>query len=543
MSPSTFSSYASDRKLLGFSADTIERLWQAGLMRADIVANPEKLDRAYLDFVAKDEEGYFLYCDMRPVPYHPRGYGGILADTTPKPKGIQLFFHPFRLYLLYHFAKAFDVPIAPTQYLWNPKAFADLSNRILEGLDGWTTTEQCAEIVESWNRTAELAISLEPISYRRTFELVSWPLPGTEERIKLLQETHYQRSKALLDSLAAEEIDRFRDDLCHSADTIDDNRRIHLLLRMMSGHERLKLKSALGSAMLFISMAEIIRRAAEMIKGIQLREEDELGHVQWMRGARKFLYGSERILDASNEVRRDFLTNLGLGYGVKVRIYGEGSTEIAALALATKGISGAEFIDLRGDGTVKRKAFDDILARDTKLHIFSIILVDEDPHKSDGTSDGKAADKSDNRRIIEAAAKSDKMFGCFFVANPDFEFANFTRAELVEIVISSKPPVGSERPERDWLLACTEGAETGKAFFRKLEGAGISHVRKGKEWGEKLMSYALKNQLLPAEHKCAGAKRPMIVAAERIMQACRSGYTQSKDDMALNHKTGDVERR
>jgi hypothetical protein len=95
-------------------------------------------------------------------------------------------------------------------------------------------------------------------------------------------------------------------------------------------------------------MAETIRRATEAALGRELCEEDELGFGQWMDGARKAIYGTTRILDASKEVRRDFMTSMGLDHGPKVRCYVEGDTELAALVSAVGYGAGAEFVNLRG---------------------------------------------------------------------------------------------------------------------------------------------------------------------------------------------------
>ncbi len=118
------------------------------------------------------------------------------------------------------------------------------------------------------------------------------------------------------------------------SEDIDSNKSLHVLLRLTSWHQRNKLKNAIGGSVLRLTMAEIIRRPLEAALKIELPEEDEMGYGQWFNGARKALYGTNRVLDAPKEEIKDFLVEAGLDFGVKVRCYLEGETEFGAINYA-----------------------------------------------------------------------------------------------------------------------------------------------------------------------------------------------------------------
>jgi hypothetical protein len=86
----------------------------------------------------------------------------------------------------------------------------------------------------------------------------------------------------MLESLVVEpDIDRleqFRMDLTTNAEMLDDNKVLHVLIRLTTWHDRQNVKSALGGCMLLLSMAELIRRGMEDALGREFPEEDELVH-------------------------------------------------------------------------------------------------------------------------------------------------------------------------------------------------------------------------------------------------------------------------
>jgi len=266
MKPEKLLSFVRDRSIHIFDARTIKDLWRAGLVRADAVTSSVRIEVPSLTFVS-EENGTFLYCDTRSVPHRTEGYGGVFKKEKAEIGNLELYFHPFRLYVLHHVDRIFRAAVSSTQYLMNPEGLATLSKHHAEQLDRWTSGEQCAERVEYWNRVAELAIIVEPTAYFRVFHLNRWTVPNTEEAFAAKLGKRREQVNALLSGISREEIDNFREDLCWSAENCDHNKMIHVLLRLMSANERLKLRSSLGAAMLLLSMAEMIRRAAEEAKG------------------------------------------------------------------------------------------------------------------------------------------------------------------------------------------------------------------------------------------------------------------------------------
>src|SRR5690349_19206693 len=392
--------FAKDCGIRSCDAETVERLWHVCLLTADAVTTTEAIEVPQVSLIA-EEGGTFLYCDERPVPHRRAGLGGTFSENVPALPGLKLHFHPFRLYVLYHVERVFAAGIASTQYLMDPSGLVRLANWHNERLDAWSSGESCSERFEHWNRIAELAVALEPVSYGKVFHSLRWRDPETAESMQAKLGDWRERVKAFLVANASG-IEQRREELCQNAELLDDNKMVHVLLRLMKAPERLKLRSSLGASMLFLSMAEIIRRATEEATKEQFPEEDELGFGQWMDGARKTLYGSERILDAPQEVRRDFLTSMGLDHGVKVRCYLEGDTELGAMMSAVGEGGGIEFVNLRGqviENKGKGLAFFASLQNDIKSHVFSVVLLD--------------GDSSDNVRMLRKAAQDNAFFGRF----------------------------------------------------------------------------------------------------------------------------------
>lgn len=499
------------------------------MLRADAVESTVKIEVPSIVFVGEKNDK-LLYCDVRPVQHRKQGYGGIFSKEKTGSGHIELYFHPFRLYVLYHVNRVFGSRFSSTQYLTNPEGFVTGLRLVVEHLDHWTSREQCAQRFEHWNRIAELAIVVEPTAYGKVFHSPRWCFRDSKDSMVAKLDQRREQANMLLSDISREQIEALRRDLCQDAELIDNNKMIHVLLRLMAAQRRLNLHSSLGAAMLFKSMAEIIRRAAEEAKGEQLPEEDELGFGQWIDGARRSIYGSDRIPDAPLEVRRDFLTGMGLDAGVKVRCYLEGSTELGAMTVAAGEGAGAEFINLRGHVIEKRQlGFVEALRNDKRSHVFSIVLLDRD--------------RTDNERALKRAARDGSFFGRFFIADRDFEFANFTVDELVNVALSLAARGGSEVPLHDEIMPLVKGVESGKEFFRALKSTSLCHVGKSFDWGVALMDCALKSPKLPQGHPQAGNTRPVIKAAQLVIDARGSSYVRSLERFEVDPETGELREK
>lgn len=371
---------------------------------------------------------------------------------------------------------------------------------------------------------------LEPIAYGKVFHPLKWQFPDSEESMKAKLDQRREQAKILLSGFSGEQIGTFRSELCHAAETIDNNKMVHVLLRLMAPRQRLKLRNALGATMFFLSMTEIIRRAAEEATGEQLPEEDEIGFGQWMPGARESIYGSNRILDAPPQAQRDFLTGMELDYGVKVRSYLEGATELGAMTSAAGEGTGAEFINLSGK-VIERDvlAFVEALQSDKRSHVFSIVLMDKDIDK--------------NVDALRKAAKEGKFFGRFFISDPDFEFASFAIDELVSVWLTLATRREDGVPPHDVILNLVMKVNSAKEFFKVLNGNNLCHVSKGFDWGVALMNYAIQHPKLPEGHPGAGNTRPVVEAARLIIDARRSKYVATRARFEVDPETGKLRNK
>lgn len=321
--PEGLGNLAKELGLGSFSGDDIVGLWHMGLMRADLLRADRAIERPGLTLLKQEDDGCLLYLDSRIVQHRIEGHGGALQATGEVGDGIELWFHPFRLYVLFHVQRTLKVETTNTQYLVYPQGIETVAKRLKEEMDRWTSSEAFGDRFDYWNATAELAVVCEPfvqgMSASRTFSQV-------DRRAEF--NAYLAMLRSLLTDMGKPEVRTRREDLGFSADSLDGNRNIQVLLRLMLRQHLEKVKGSLGGAMRFLSMAEVIRRAAEDAFGENLAEEDEIGPGQWMAGARRMLYGSERVFDAERRDLRDYMGLLGLDFGTKVRCYVEGDTEM-----------------------------------------------------------------------------------------------------------------------------------------------------------------------------------------------------------------------
>ncbi len=532
LNPTKFWQFAKDRNIGIYNAQTINDLWRIGLLRADLIRSTDIIKLPGVELASQDG-GTNVYCDNRQVEHREGGYGGAISNGLPILGDLEIYFHPFRLYVLYHIARVFDLEVNATQFLVYPHGYEKISNIHIEHLDRWTKSEQFVDRFNYWNSLAELAILLEPIVWKEVFNTIRWRHPDSETGLLVKIQTHYERIEKFLLSISLPNIDELRSELCRAAEIVDGNKILHVLLRLMSSRERLKLKSALGESMLFLSMAEVIRRAAEKANNAKLPEEDELGFGVWFEEARKSLFGTDRIIDASPETRRDFLTSMGLHGGVKARCYVEGETEFAALVSAVGEGGGIEFINLRGQfvqRSGKGLGFANSLMNDKKSHVFSIVLLD--------------ADRTDNVRALESTVKrEDAFFGRFFLSSPDFEFSNFSTAELIEVALSLTEISRNSLPSQKILTEMVVSAVSSKQLLSILNNAGLSDLQKGEEWGVALMNYALNHPTFSEGGNNAGEERPCLEIV-RLLSVCRNaGYLRSLEMFRVDPITGKLLER
>ena len=369
-----------------------------------------------------------------------------------------------------------------------------------------------------------MAVRLSPKNSSKDIDMPEW-IPDYVGLVK----NHLEKSETSL-------IGQVREDLAWAAHTRDSNTNVHTLLRLMRRSERDRITGRIGSAMKFLEMAESIRRASEQLLNIKLPEEDELGPGQWMDGARKSLYGAERVFDASRKDLRDFLGVMGLDFGIKVRCYVEGETELGALRHAVGANGLCSFVNLKGN-VVQRHgrgmAFSDSLKEDGTSRIISVVMVD--------------SDREEVVRILRRSASEQCMHGPFFLNIPDFELANFTVEELLRVATSFQKELRWDDSEVDEQVSTTllkvANVKSAKEFLSLIKQDGFDNVCKGERWGEALMKYAIAHPTFGPDSSKEGTEREIVKAANLLIRAQDVGYLRSLEHEEVDPNTGQMVAR
>jgi hypothetical protein len=513
-----------------FDAESVRSLWQTGLLRADVVVAAD-VDVAIQGFEPVVTAQALRFIDRRPPRHRPEGAPSFVPEGPSPEDRLTPYFHPYKIFVLHHVARTLRINTSNTQFLtWTPGVLRVVEWQLRE-LRQWTESEAFIERFDHWNRVAEISAVCEPVRWIR-------PNPtGTEDPNQIWLHAYGNRLAPLLQSLPSDSIRSLRQDLALSANELDSNSGLHTLLRLMKPFERDRIEGRIGGALKLLDMAESIRRAVERLLHVQLPEEDQIGAGTWMEGARKNLYGTERVFDASPGTLRDYLGSFGLDAGVKARCYVEGDTELGALRHVLGPAGRCTLINLRGNVLEKRGrglAFADSLAADKASATFSFIVLD--------------ADRDDFVRTVRKAAAKEVFHGAFLVSAPDFELANFSIAELIEVALTLSARINDTNPGPDHaaedLLPQLEGAASGDDFFRKLhKERRLTEVAKGEDWGAALMTYAIANRTFPTGHPNAGEERPIIEFAQMLIRSQIAGFKTSLTYEKLNPATGRLERR
>ncbi|WP_133246247.1 hypothetical protein [Acidovorax sp. 99] len=531
VSPQKLGQIASDLGIGQFSKDDILGLWRIGLLRADCVECEKSPQIDGLNSLNFDSR----HLDLRAIVTKQKGYGSSMSKKSKVRNSVDdslpnVSFHPTRIYVLYHVVRTLASKTSPCQYLIYRPGLAKLARFELKNLDRWTSSPAFSNRFDYWNQLAEVAalcsvvLWLPPEDHEVRAHAFN-RLPSYADMVR-----NYLKHSGLIT------IRQWRQDLAWAAHTSDENRNIHTLLRLMRLSERERIKGSLGAAMKFLDMAESIRRASERLLNIELAEEDEIGPGQWMHGARKMLYGHERVFDAPRKDLRDFLGILGLDFGVKVRCYVEGETEFGAFRYAI-GVDGlCSVVNLKGN-VVQRggrgMAFADSLAEDVRDRVISVIVVDRD--------------REDVVRAVKRAASEKRIHGRFYLSSPDFELANFNIEELLRIAIATALSCNFDNEEVNKRLIeelpIVSEAKSAKEFMRLLPSDIRDGVTKGETWGAALMKYAIAHPIFPANDSRTGEEREIFDAARVLVRAQDVGYLRSVEMEELDPETGKMVMR
>ncbi|GLS14360.1 hypothetical protein [Hydrogenophaga electricum] len=512
-----------------FNTADIRALWRIGLVRADITIGQAPAQIPGLEPVQSAFDVRFI--DVRQPKARPTGSPSFVPEGEAAEDALTPYFHPYRIYLLHHVVRTLGVSTSNMQYLlWTPGVLSVVEWH-LRSLNHWTESKAFLDRFDHWNWACELSIVCEPARWTRR-ETDN----GDPEKL-WLQEYGLELQSHLC-TLPEDAVPRTRKAFALAAGELDPNSRLQTLLRLMRRFERDRVEGRIGAAIRLLDMAESIRRAVERHLSIQLPEEDEIGARTWMDGARKILYGTNRVFDAAPSMLRDFLGSFGLDGGVKARCYVEGQTELGALRHVLGSTSQCVVVNLRGavvEGGGKGLAFVESLGSDKANGIFSFVMLD--------------ADQADVVRTLCKAATEETFHGAFLLSNPDIEMANFAISELLDVALgiaarNETPDNPPQSYSREDLLRELDGARSGKEFFMRLHRDGrLREVDKGEDWGAALMAYAIEHQKLPQGDPRGDKERPIIGFAQMLIRAEEAGFLNSLKYERVDSATGRLTRR
>jgi len=412
-------------------------------------------------------------------------------------------FHPFRLYVLYHLSLAIEPSVTVLASLFGLRADDKFNQDWHRGRRRWFASARFIRALERWHNVAALATALEPVFYRRLFGVVRYSGITTLRKHQRAVERHWRMVRQHLIKMPIEVIEEERRQIVFDADRLDDNPDLHLLIRLADHDLRERIRSGVGGAMVFLTMAETIRRGAERAFRKRLPEEDALSGSRSIReNAKKLLFGSTRVLD-DDAAAREFLRHHNLHLGMRLRWYVEGQTEAALVRelLGRAGAPGIEVQTLHGSQFIQKNAvaFRERLREDKRLGVFSFISID--------------GDEPLTLKVIKQAAVDDLICGRVFVSNPDVELGNFDRDELTTILWGASVGTPAER-ETD-LAQAVQSASSGEELVNAAKSALHPHLAalsKGEAWGQLLGSFA-------ADHPTRGATRRPVVEAVHLALA------------------------
>ena len=450
-----------------------------------------------------------------PGTFHSKGW--LKADGTDS-EGHPLF-HPFRLYPLHCILKRCGVGLARSAWL-QPDRLAELvkdARRFLPSED------QLGQLARTTNEIADLAVLLEPVYWPRVTSRVSHRVELTDADYHSRLTEYRARVLAVVRGMDVEVWKSIHEAVRCEAAWLDDNSHLYMMLRLARWSERERLKGATSAALWMRHIAEVIRRGFEdSHPGEQWLEEDQ-AFGRWLPGGRMLVFGSERPLDIDRQSAPYLAWTFGLFTGSGVRWYVEGDTEFHAIleVLPEPSTIGVELVNLRGNLEAERGnvalSLRDGLAQDQSLRRFSFISFDRDV--------------AANVRTIQRQVSQGHVVGFIAVHDPDFEFANFAIAELIEVAVEvSEAEGGSQNSvgRGDW-----SGITTGRMFQERYQDISGLRGLKGERWGRALAAYAVRQP----KRSDTGAERPFLAAIEAALRTRLVHYDLHKETFRFDPNT------
>ena len=420
-------------------------------------------------------------------------------------------FHPFRIYPFHRTLEACALRMAPVAPLQRDSVLR-IAEKMLSLLP---SSEHLSEIAQPWNSIVDLAVLLEPIYWPLITGRLSIGL-GTAEKHEAQLEKYRKRALHLVESLNPDFWRKQHESLRIEAAWMDNNTELYLLLRLSTWDPRKELTGRISGALWIRHLAEVLRRAFENVHGGKWLEEDQ-AFGTWLPGGREREFGSQRPLDDVFRSKPYLAHSFGLFTGSSVRWFVEGPTEYYAVAemLPEPSKFSIELVNLHGvialdkdNIALKLGAW---LGEDKALRRFSIISFDRDVGA--------------NEKIIRLQVERGNVVGFIAAHKPDFEFANFTIGELVEIAArldEAHGISGGDLRNSDWT-----GISGGRQFEKKYEqvSARGSSGLKGEQWGRALARYAFEHPYREDNR----AVRSFVAEMRAALNAWSSNYDYQKE--------------
>src|SRR5258708_7174548 len=168
-----FASFSHDRGLALFNEKDVIQLWQLGLIKADFITSRRKLYLVGLVDRGKDNYGHHIYSDERQLPRRLKNWKNVGKILRPLQEGVELHFHPFRYYVLYHLNRSLCLNVSKMQMFYQD-GFSRLLDWCLSGFNHWASSEQFIASIKRWNDFATLCIVTEPCIYQSIFHSIKY---------------------------------------------------------------------------------------------------------------------------------------------------------------------------------------------------------------------------------------------------------------------------------------------------------------------------------------------------------------------------------
>lgn len=526
-----FANFTQKRSLV-FVEKQIHRLWQMGLLRADFVIPEHPIHQSGLLDIGFAQNGQHMYADCRVFQTSENAWLSAPTNQPADSMGVKLLFHPFRYFTLYKIGgilKSFG--IHPYQALVSIESYYKISDKLLSELHEHLKSSEFATHIQYWDSIASLAILSEPSFYSQLIDQVQSAANTTFEQHQQHVKSYWDEVKRIALALGVAQITQAHRTLCIDAERLDANTKVHTILRLADGETREHVEGHLGGAMLLLTMAEIIRRTAEKTFCIKLQEEDQCGFGIHFKGFKEKQYGSERLFDDDRRAADEYLRSMGLDYSVRLRWYVEGDTEYGALKSVFARDTAIELVNLKGNVSQaggKGVSFREDLVNNLRTGVFSFVTID--------------MDQPDNVRTVRKATVEGDICGRFFLCSPDFEFQNFTRDELEEVIWNVAQENGAHDTKRSDLHAAIIDARSGKELLtkaRRVMPKELGGMKKGEKWGQLLAEYAGQRP----HRQDSGQLRQIIEMIHDAIQMVESSYHDIRQTFRVDPVTGKLVQR